>query len=95
MKILPLKHPIIVGKTTIEELKFRDYATADDLLAFDERGANRQTIVLIANLTGTDEAVIGKLHVTDYHAADIIASALIKPEADEKNVPESSSPAPL
>lgn len=89
MKTLTLKHPIIVGKTTIEELKFREYATADDLLAFDERGANRQTIVLIANLTGTDEALIRKLHVTDYHAADIIASELIKPEADEKNAPGS------
>lgn len=94
MKTLKLKHPIPVGKTTIDELKFRKYATAEDLLAFDERGANRQTIVLIANLTGTDEALIGKLHVTDYHAADIIASALIKPEADEKNVPESLLPVP-
>ena len=89
MKTLKLKHPIPVGKSSIEELKFREYATAEDLLAFDERGANQQTITLIANLTGTDEAVIKKLHVTDYRAADSIASELIKPEADEKNVPES------
>jgi len=89
MKTLKLKHPIPVGKSSIEELKFREYATAEDLLAFDERGANQQTITLIANLTGTDEAVIKKLHVTDYRAADAIASELIKPEADEKNAPES------
>lgn len=89
MKTLKLKHPIPVGKTTIEELKFREYATAEDLLAFDERGANQQTITLIANLTGTDEEVIKKLHVNDYRAADAIASELIKPEATEKNVNES------
>lgn len=86
---LKLKHPLTVGKTTIEELTFRDYATAEDLLAFDERGANQQTIKLIANLTGSDEALIKRLHVTDYRAADAIASDLIKPEADEKNAPES------
>lgn len=86
---LTLKHPLTVGKTTIEELTFRDYATAEDLLAFDERGANQQTIKLIANLTGSDEALIKRLHVTDYRAADAIASDLIKPEADEKNAPES------
>ena len=89
MKTLKLKHPIAIGKTTLDELKFRDYATAEDLLAFDERGANQQTIKLIANLSGTDEAVIRRLHITDYRAADVIASELIKPEADEKNVPES------
>lgn len=86
---LKLKHPLTVGKTTIEELTFRDYATAEDLLAFDERGANQQTIKLIANLTGSDEALIKRLHVTDYRAADAIASELIRPEADEKNAPES------
>ena len=89
MAKLTLKHPLTFGKTTVDELTFREYATAEDLLAFDERGANQQTITLIANLTGTDEAVIKKLHVTDYRAADAIASELIKPEADEKNVPES------
>ncbi|MDD2722232.1 MAG: phage tail assembly protein [Gallionella sp.] len=86
---LALKHPLAVGKTTIEELTFRDYATAEDLLAFDERGANQQTIKLIANLTGSDEAIIRRLHVADYRAADKIASDLIKSEADEKNASES------
>jgi hypothetical protein len=86
---LKLKYPILIGKTTIEELTFRDYATADDLLAFDERGANQQTIKLIANLTGSDDALIKKLHVSDYRKADSIASDLIRPEADEKNVVES------
>lgn len=81
----PLKHPLTFGEQTIEALTFRDYATAEDLLAFDERGPNRQTIVLIANLTGTDEALVKKLHVDDYRAADAIASKLIAPQADEKN----------
>ena len=89
MKVLKLKHPITVGKVVIEELKFRDYATAEDLLAFDERGPNRQPIILLANLTGNDEELIKKLHVTDFRAADVIASELIKPEADGKNAQES------
>lgn len=89
MQKLPLKHPLQIGKKTIDQLTFRDYATANDLIAFDEHGATRQTIALIANLTGTDEAIIGRLHVTDFRAADAMASALIKPEADEKNEAES------
>lgn len=89
MTLFKLKHPLTVGNTTIDKLNFRDYATADDLLAFDERGPNHQTIVLIANLTGTDAALIGKLHVVDFRAADKIASDLIKGEDDEKNEPES------
>ena len=89
MAILPLKHPLVIGKTTIDKLTFRDYATAEDLLAFDERGPNRQTIALIASLTGTDEALVKKLHVADYRAADALASNLLQPEANEKNVQES------
>lgn len=89
MKTLKLQHPLTFGKKKVEELKFRDYATAEDLLAFDERGPNRQTIVLIASLTGTDESLIKQLHVADYRAADAIASELVRPEADEKNVQES------
>lgn len=90
MRKLRLKHPITIGnKNVLDELNFREFATAEDLLAFDERGANRQTIVLIANLSGQDEAVIKKLHVHDFRAADAIASDLIKPEADEKNALES------
>lgn len=87
---LPLKHPVKLSETSnINELNFRDYATAQDLLAFDERGANQQTITLIASLTGTDEALIKRLHVTDFRAADEIASKLLKPEATEKNGQES------
>lgn len=89
MSVLKLKYPLTFGKTTVDKLTFREHATAGDLLAFDERGPNRQTIVLIANLTGTDEALIEKLHVVDFRAADKIASDLIKGEADEKNEPES------
>lgn len=89
MPKLTLKHPLEFGKTKVESLTFREHATAADLLAFDERGANQQTITLISNLTGTDEAIIKQLHVTDYRAADKIASELIKPEATEKNDQES------
>lgn len=87
--LLKLKHPLKFGPKTIAELQFRDYATAEDLLAFDERGANRQTIALIASLTGTDHEIIKRLNVVDYREADIIASKLISPEADEKNESES------
>lgn len=89
MKTLTLTHPLVLGKTTVNELKFRDYATAEDMLAFDQRGPNQQTINLIASLTGTDEALIKKLHVADYRAADTIASGLIHTEDAEKNVLES------
>lgn len=89
MKKLPLKHPVPLGKKTLDSLTFRDYATAGDLLAFDEVGPTKQTIALIANLTGTDVTVIERLHVTDFRAADRIATELIKPENDEKNEPAS------
>lgn len=90
MKKLTLKHPLKLGeKTTITELNFREYATAEDLLAFDERGANRQTIALLASLTGNDESVIKRLHVADFRAADAIASELLAAEATEKNAQES------
>lgn len=89
MRKHPLKYPIVIGKKTLDHLTFREYATAGDLLAFDEVGPTRQTISLVANLTGTDVAVIERLHVTDFRAADRIATDLIKPEADEKNVPVS------
>lgn len=89
MKTLILQHPLKLGTAEVTELQFRDYATASDLLAFDERGANQQTIVLIANLTGTDEALIKRMHVKDFRAADAIASELLAPEADEKNAQES------
>lgn len=89
MNTLTLKHPLVIGKTTVSKLEFRDYATAEDMLAFDQRGPNQQTINLIASLTGTDETLIKKLHVTDYRAADTIASKLILIEDEEKNANES------
>lgn len=90
MQKLTLKHPIkISDKLEITELKFRDYATAEDLLAFDERGANKQTISLIANLTGNDESLIKRLHVADFRAADAICSRMLAEDATEKNAPES------
>ena len=82
----PLKHPITVGKRSLDTLTFRDYATAEDLLAFDQGGPTQQTINLIANLTGTAPEIIGKLHVHDFRACDAIATELIKPEdRQEKN----------
>lgn len=89
MAKLTLKHPLTFGKKTVDSLNFRDYATAEDLLAFDETGPNRQTIALIASLTGTDEALVKQLHVTDYRAADAMASVLIRPATGEKNGQES------
>ncbi|MGB7650868.1 MAG: phage tail assembly protein [Gallionella sp.] len=86
---LVLNHPLQVGKTTLSELNFRDYATAEDFLSFDERGAQLQTITLIANLTGTDIEVIKRLRANDYRAADKIACDLLKVDATEKNVAES------
>ncbi|MGV3581909.1 MAG: phage tail assembly protein [Methylophilus sp.] len=84
-----LKYPIKFEKSTIDHLTFNDHVTAADLLAFDERGANRQTIILLSNLTNQDEAVIKKLHVTDFRACDVIATKMLEPEATEKNVQES------
>ncbi len=85
-----LRHPLTLGKTTLEKLSFRDHATANDLLAFDRGGPTEQTINLIANLTGTDVAIIGQLHVADFRACDAIASELVKPEdLSEKNSPAS------
>ena len=81
-KSLTLKHPLTFGKKTIDKLQFRDYATAEDFLAFDEPGQQRATIQLIANLTGNDYDVIKQLHVADYRAADKIATALIAAQED-------------
>lgn len=79
---LPLKHPLVFGKTTIDALNFRDYTTAADYLAFDARGGVAQTIALIASLSGADEALVRQLRGPDYRAAQKICDALI--EADEK-----------
>lgn len=89
MSKLTLSHPIQLEKSKITDLHFREYATAEDLLAFDEPGQTRQTIFLIASLTGTDEALIRRLHVNDFRKADAIASRLIAPEQSEKNELES------
>lgn len=86
---LTLKHPIKLEKSEITHLTFKDHCTANDLLAFDERGPNKQTITLIANLTNSDEVIIGKLHVTDFRAADAIATKMLEGNATEKNAQES------
>ena len=79
---LKLKYPLPVGHKTVEELTFRDYTTAADYLAFDTRGGVAQQIALIANLTGTDEVLIKRLHGADYLAAVKASDALL--EADQQ-----------
>lgn len=79
---LPLKHPITIGKTTIDKLTFRDYTTAGDYLSFDQRGGVAQRIALIASLTGTDEALIKQLRGPDYRKAEKIADDLINADED-------------
>jgi hypothetical protein len=77
MPKLALKHPLTLGRKILEELIFRDYTVAADYLAFDQRGGVAQNIALIANLCGTDEAVIRQLHGSDYRAATAIADKLM------------------
>jgi hypothetical protein len=92
MTPLPLKYPLSFGSKTIDQLNFRDYATAEDFLAFDEPGQQRATIQLIANLTGNDFELVKQLRAVDYRAADKIATALIRDnggESPEKNLPAS------
>lgn len=77
MAKLTLKHPLTFGKKTVDTLTFRDYTTAGDYLAFDQRGGVAQRIALIASLTGTDESLIQQLRGPDYRAAEKIADAMI------------------
>lgn len=77
MAKLTLKHPLTFGKKTVDTLTFRDYTTAGDYLAFDQRGGVAQRIALIASLTGSDEALISQLRGPDYRAAEKIADAMI------------------
>lgn len=78
----PLKHPLTLGKTTISSLTFREYTTAGDYLAFDQRGGVAQRIALIASLTGTDPELIKQLRGPDYRAAERIADGLINADED-------------
>ena len=87
MKTLTLKHPIPFGEAKITELKFRDYTTAGDYLAFDVRGGVAQAIALISKLSGQDEEVIEALRGPDYRAAKGIVDAVIA--ADEKEAEKS------
>ncbi|MCL1860986.1 MAG: phage tail assembly protein [Proteobacteria bacterium] len=81
---LKLKYPIAAGRKTIEELSFRDHTTAADYLAFDVRGGVAQNIALIANLTGTDEALIRQLRGQDYRAATRIADKMMLSDDEEQ-----------
>ena len=84
---LQLKHPIQVGKTEITSLTFREFTTAADYLAFDQKGGVAQTIALIASLAGTDENVIKLLHGADYKRAKNYADELL--DQDEKDAEDS------
>lgn len=79
---LPLKQPLVFGKTTINELTFRDYTTAADYLAFDVRGGVAQNHALIASLTGTDENLIRQLRGPDYLAAVRQMERVLKADED-------------
>jgi hypothetical protein len=83
MAELVLKKPLEFGKLTIDKLTFRDYVTAGDMLVFDTQGNVAQNIELIANLTGTDEAMIKQLHRVDYNAAVGIVNRLFKDDVTE------------
>lgn len=83
MPTLNLKHPLTLGKKTIDKLTFRDYTTAADYLSFDKRGGVAQRIALIASLTGSDESVIEQLRGPDYVQAEKIASDMLEADAAE------------
>lgn len=83
MPTLNLKFPIPIGEKKLEKLTFRDYTTAADYLAFDQRGGVAQRIALIASLTGTDEEVIKRLRGKDYRAAERIADKLMVDDEDD------------
>lgn len=91
MSVVPLKHPIQIGKTTIDKLTFRDYTIAADYLSFDQRGGVAQRISLIASLTGTDEALIKQLRGPDYRKAEKIADDLINADEDDEGGAEKKS----
>jgi hypothetical protein len=88
MAKLNLKTPLTFGKKTIDTLTFRDYTTAEDYLAFDNRGGVAQRIALIAALSGTDEALIKQLHGPDYLRAEALVSTLLDNDADDGGAAE-------
>lgn len=99
MSILSLKFPIPIGERKLEKLTFRDFTTAADYLAFDQRGGVAQRIALIASLTGNDEEMIKRLRGPDYLAAERIADQLMAADhaapdaADGEDAAEKKSPA--
>ncbi|WP_435626982.1 phage tail assembly protein [Candidatus Ferrigenium straubiae] len=94
MAKLKLKHPLTFGKTTVEELTFRDYPIASDYLSFDRRGGVAQRIALIASLTGTDEQVVEHLHGSDYRRAEAMADKMMADDEAEALTDEELFPKP-
>ncbi|CAD6876091.1 hypothetical protein [Methylomonas fluvii] len=86
---MKLLNPLILGKTQITELNFRDYTVAEDYLSFDQRGGVAQRIALIAGLTGTDVELIKQLRGPDYIRAEQMASDML--EADAAAAAESNA----
>ena len=81
---LPLKHPIVVSdKVTISELNFRDHTIAADYLAFDVRGGVAQRIALIANIAGTEEAVVKRMNGIDYRRAEAVVDKLLADDEEQ------------
>ncbi len=99
MSKLILKHPIALGKGQLTELHLRDNVIAEDYLAFDSYGGVAQAIRLIANISGTDEAIVRKLHGADYQAAKRHVDAMLAEcdlsKADAELPAAASTDAPL
>lgn len=96
-QVLKLTRPIEVGKKQVDELRFRDYTTAEDYLAFDVYGQVGAAIRLIASVTGEDEALIKRLSGKDYRAAKAMVDKMLEADAadDAAAAPQEASEAGL
>jgi hypothetical protein len=82
---LQLLHPITVGNTQLTELTLRGHTVAGDYLAFDQRGGVAQRIALIANMAGTAEEIVKRLHGADYRRAEAHIDKMLAADDDEAN----------
>lgn len=92
MATLILEHPIKLSeKITITELKFKDRATGEDMLAFDTPSPNARLHKLIASLASVDEVVARKMDVVDYRKADAIIDKILFPDVKTEDSEEEAS----
>jgi hypothetical protein len=84
--IFKLKHPITFGKITLDKLTLREHTTAEDYLAFDQRGGVAQRIALIASISGQDEHIIKQLHGLDYQRAVVEVDRLLSADDLDANI---------